>query len=227
MGPSNSMLEVILLFPGQGSQYVGMGEKLIRSHPSTKQIFQLASDVLDLNLQSIMFEGPQENLQQTAIAQPAILSYSLALWTVLANWLEEECSISWSLKGVAGHSVGEYSALTVAGCLLPSEAIQAVHHRGLAMQEACPVGVGGMSAVLKAPIDLLIEGCKAVGQSDLSVSIANFNAPDQLVVSGHLKAIEQLKVWMEDKVKTSTETIANFRFIPLKVSAPFHSIKTF
>ncbi len=191
-------MKIAFVFPGQGSQFAGMGRDLAEAW------LDQANQVLGFDLKKICFEGPDSELKRTEIAQPAILTVSVAALELLKN------------KGlrpdmVAGHSLGEYSALVAAGSLGFVDAVKIVHLRGKFMQEAVPIGEGAMSAVLGAPRDKVIEICRAVK----GVQPANFNGPDQIVISGKKQSVEEAG-------KKMREAGAK-RVIPLQVSAPFHS----
>lgn len=199
---------VTLLFPGQGSQYVGMGKDLDHS------LFDEGNKLLGLDLKKLMHEGPEEELKLTHYTQPAILKHSLTLYKKFApilteNKIEVDC--------VLGHSVGEFSALTVAGVLSPYDAIHAVHLRGKYMQEAVPAGVGTMYAILKVPENIINEACSAVSTVGSEVMPANYNEPNQIVISGEKEACQRAVKWIADNYKSP------HRAIELNVSAPFHS----
>lgn len=202
---------IVLLFPGQGAQYTGMGSSF-RTDPLFQEIFSIADQTLPFSLSRLCLEGPEEELKLTEKTQPAILCYSYFLYRKL---LQSYPQIQISL--VLGHSVGEYCALVAAGVLDFREALLAVHYRGKFMQESVPVGEGKMLALLKVPETIVIEGCRQASTSESKVMPANFNEPQQIVVSGHADACDRLKLWLE---KNCTE---KFRAIELSVSAPFHS----
>ncbi len=198
---------VTLLFPGQGSQYVGMGE-------SSRDEYEIANKVLGYNLKEICVSGPNEELTLTKNAQPAIVTHSVALFRKLKPILDSE---NISIQRVLGHSVGEYSALVAAGSLKFEDAIRAVHLRGKYMQEAVPKGLGKMYALLKVPQDLIKQACEKASDDEYIVMPANFNEPEQTVISGHAKACEKALAWLEDHFD------GRVRAIELNVSAPFHS----
>ncbi len=203
---------VTLLFPGQGSQYVGMGR--IFEGEGGVQWRERIDQTLGASLSRLMCEGPEEELTLTANAQPAIVAHSLILFeqlkSQLAAWgVEIEC--------VLGHSVGEYAALCAAGVLSFEEVLQAVRWRGQLMQEAVPVGEGGMVAVTKVPCEMVARACESCSRPDSMVMPANYNSPEQTVISGHQEACQRVVEWLEREVSTP------HRCIPLKVSAPFHS----
>ncbi len=197
------------LFPGQGSQYVGMGRDVATAHPEIRQMFAEADRVLGLELTHLVFHGPGEQLMLTAFAQPAILMVSVALARVLAQRGVEP-------DFVAGHSLGEYSAIVAAGGLSFPDALRLVRRRGMLMEEAVPAGQGTMAAALGAELAVVEEVCReASAAAGGVVEVANINSPGQVVISGHkdavLAAIELLRGRGARKV------------IPLAVSGPFHS----
>ena len=194
------------LFPGQGSQSVGMGKELAALYPVAREIFDEADAALGYKLSQLCFEGPEEQLKLTEITQPAILTVSIAAFRVLQS------------KGitpfyVAGHSLGEYSAHVAAGTLSFADAVQTVRNRGKYMQEAVPVGVGAMAAVLALPIEKLQQVCEEAAQGEICCA-ANLNSPDQTVISGSKAAVERAA---ELAKKAGAK-----RAIMLPVSAPFH-----
>ncbi len=202
------MGKVALVFPGQGSQFAGMGKDLFERYPEARDVFERADAALDEPLSRLCFEGPEEQLKLTANTQPAILTASLAALAVLK-------SRGLKLDGVAGHSLGEYSAIGAAGGLGVEDLVRTVRRRGQLMQEAVPVGVGAMSAVL-GPDRTAIEAASREASSAGEVVVAaNFNAPEQTVIAGHAGAVERAgKLLSERGAK---------RVVPLPVSAPFHS----
>lgn len=204
------MQNVLAMFPGQGSQYVGMGQKLLEAFPYAKSVFEEAEDACQLPLRRLCQEGPESELKLTANTQPCLLAVSVAYWRVL----EKESGLRPTL--FAGHSLGEYSALVAAGKLALSRAAYLVHQRGLAMQEAVPAGVGAMAAVMKIPSDQLEALCEKHSQAatGVRVEIANYNSDAQLVVAGHASAVKSLC----DELKQM-----QIRSVELPVSAPFHS----
>lgn len=200
------MPKIAFLFPGQGSQYPGMGRELAEYSTSAREVFRKVDIALGFSLSKLCFEGPAEELQLTANTQPAILAVSVAAAEVLRE------------KGVqpdfvAGHSLGEYSALVVAGALRLSDAIQLVRKRGQYMQEAVPVGQGAMAALLGLDVNLVEEICRDSAQGDV-VSPANLNSPGQIVIAGHAGAVMRA-------VEIAKARGAK-RAILLNVSAPFH-----
>ncbi|MFN3599177.1 MAG: ACP S-malonyltransferase [Aquificaceae bacterium] len=200
------MGKIAYVFPGQGSQYVGMGYDFYREFSEAADIFHSAETALRYNLCDIIFKGPQEELNKTINTQPAILTTSLAIYKVLKNHGFPEPHF------VAGHSLGEYTALVVAGGVEFFEAVRLAHLRGKYMQEAVPEGKGAMAAVLKLPPEKVEEACKKAQEIGV-VEPANYNSPEQTVISGEKDAVEkasQIAKEMGGKV------------IPLKVSVPSH-----
>src|SRR5215475_12206569 len=170
--------KLAFLFPGQGSQFVGMGRDLSEKFSIAKQTFEEADEALGFSLSKLCFEGPEEQLKLTEFTQPAIFTVSIAAQRVLAE------------KGVtpafvAGHSLGEYSADVAAGVLSFTDAVKTVHNRGRYMQEAVPAGEGAMAAILGLAPEAVIEVCaKAAAETGAPVSAANLNSPEQVVISG-------------------------------------------
>ena len=199
-------MKTAFVFPGQGSQYVGMGKSLAEEFTSARAIFDEADRALGFSLSRLCFEGPAETLQLTENMQPALLTVSVAAWKVL-----EEQDVQ--AEYVAGHSLGEYSALVAAGSLDFSDAVRLVRKRGQYMQEAVPVGVGAMAALLKLPLDKLDSVLAEASQGEM-VTAANFNSPDQVVIAGHTGAVTRA-------VELAKAAGAR-RAILLPVSAPFH-----
>lgn len=195
------------VFPGQGSQKVGMGEDWARAEPAARRTFEEADDVLGFPLSRLCWEGPADELQLTANQQPAILAVSVAMARVLAD-RELEPAV------VAGHSLGEYSALVAAGALELADALRLVRRRGELMQDAVPVGVGGMAAIIGLDADVVLEVAREAAEDEVC-AVANFNAPGQIVVAGHAGAVRRA-------AELAAERGAR-RAIELPVSAPFHS----
>ncbi len=195
------------LFPGQGSQAVGMGQDLAATWPEAKAVFDEADEVLGEKLSALCFEGPEDQLRLTRNTQPALLTVSTAAWRVLASRVPAPAV-------AAGHSLGEYSALVAAGVLSFADALRAVRLRGEAMQDAVPVGVGAMAALIGPSPEEVEALCAKVREGDEVLVPANFNAPGQIVVAGHKSAVDRL---MEAAPDAGVK-----RAIPLPVSAPFH-----
>lgn len=195
------------VFPGQGSQYAGMGKDLADNFSVAKQVFEEANDSLGFDLAALCFDGPEEELKLTANTQPAILTVSLAALRVI----EQETGLAPAYA--AGHSLGEYSALVCAGALSFADAVRIVRQRGAFMQEAVPVGAGAMAAIIGLDGAPLEEVCREAAQGKI-VSPANFNSPGQVVIAGHVEAVERA-------VELAKGRGAK-RALPLPVSAPFH-----
>lgn len=204
------------IFPGQGSQHSGMGQFLYDEFKIAKELFEEASDTLNLNFKKLCFTGSETELSLTENTQPCLLLVS----TVSFKVLDELAPLS--LKAAAGHSIGEYAAMVTAGAMSFSDALVAVRKRGEFMQTAVPVGKGGMLAVMGLSNDQVRELCTwAEKETGLKpVSPANFNAPGQVVISGNKQLID----WIPEHARKDIfkEPPSKIRFIPLKVSAPFH-----
>ena len=194
------------VFPGQGSQKVGMGRALHDAVPESRAVFEEADQALGFALSRVCFEGPEDQLQLTANTQPAILTVSVAAARALAA---RGVAPQW----VAGHSLGEYSALVTAGVLSLSDAVVAVRRRGQYMQEAVPVGEGAMAAILMLDLEAIERACREAAQGQV-VSPANINSPGQVVIAGHAAAV--------DRACELCKNAGAKRAIRLPVSAPFH-----
>jgi|SRR5579872_903489 len=200
------MTKIAFIFPGQGSQAPGMGHSLAETFPEAREVFEEADRVLGFALSTLCFEGPEDKLALTENTQPALLAVSAAAYAVL------KCK---RVKPdyVAGHSLGEYSALVAAGSLPFADALQLVRKRGRYMQEAVPPGAGAMAALLKLPEGKLDEVLAEARQGEV-VTAANFNSPEQVVIAGHAAAVQ--------RATELAKAAGARRAIPLPVSAPFH-----
>ncbi len=198
------------LFPGQGSQTVGMGNEFYNNFEIVKKIFKKADENLNYPLSKIILEGPELDLQLTKNTQPAILTVSYSIFKVLTE--EFNFNIN-SFKYFAGHSLGEYSALVCSNSLNFEDALFLLHERGKAMQEAVPVGEGSMLAVLGTDIELIKKLLNVIDKNNGICEIANDNANGQIIVSGDSKSVKLFQKKLKDE---------NIKSIPLKVSAPFH-----
>ncbi|UQQ36467.1 ACP S-malonyltransferase [Paenibacillus polymyxa] len=202
------MKKLGFLFPGQGSQYVGMGQSLYDEYSVARETFEEAEDALGFDLKSLCFTGSMDELTQTANAQPAILTVSIAAYRVLMQELKLAPSL------VAGHSLGEFSALVSTGALAFSDAVKIVRQRGILMQEAVAPGAGAMLAVVGSHEREVEEVCQQASSGGVSVGIANYNSSEQLVISGHTPALEKAE---EELNRRGIKTIR------LKVGFPFHT----
>lgn len=200
-----------LVFPGQGSQDVGMGKALADAFPSARAVFEEVDDALGEKLSAIIWEGPKDTLTLTENAQPALMAVSMAVIRVLEK--EKGFSLADKVKFVAGHSLGEYSALAAAGAFSIADAARLLRLRGRAMQKAVPVGVGAMTALLGVGIEVAEKVAAEAAQGDVC-QVANDNEPTQVVLSGHKTAI--------DRVPEIGKKFGVRRAVPLPVSAPFH-----
>ncbi len=199
------------MFPGQGSQAVGMGKDLAETFPAARAVFQEVDEALGQKLSQIMWEGPQETLTLTENAQPALMAHSIAVIRVLEA--EKGLDLAKHAKYVAGHSLGEYSALAAAGAFTIADAARLLKLRGQSMQKAVPVGQGAMAALLGVGLEIAQKIAADAAQGDVC-DIANDNEPTQVVLSGHKTAI--------DRIAEVGKAHGLRRAIPLPVSAPFH-----
>ncbi len=202
------MGKVAFIFPGQGSQFAGMGADVAAAFPEAREVFARADAALGEPLSTLCFAGPEAQLTLTANTQPAILTVSLAVHAVLAA---RGCTP----QGVAGHSLGEYSAIGAAGGLGVEDLVRTVRRRGQLMQEAVPVGVGAMAAVLGPDRAVVEAACREASSAAEVAVAANFNAPEQTVIAGHAAAVARASELLAARGAK--------RVVPLAVSAPFHS----
>ena len=200
-------MSIAFVFPGQGSQSVGMGKALCDAFPEAKAVFDAADDALHEKLSTLCFEGPEDALKLTANTQPAILTVSIAAHAVLSKRMQTAPAF------VAGHSLGEYSALVAAQAMSLADAVRSVRARGRFMQEAVPEGVGAMAAVLGLSAEQVTTICVESAQGEV-VSCANYNEPSQTVIAGSTAAVARAS----EKLKAAGAK----RVLPLPVSAPFH-----
>ncbi len=201
-----SQSKIAFIFPGQGSQTVGMGKELYEKYPIARQTFDEADEALGYKLSQVCFEGPEEQLRLTEITQPAILAVSIAALRVLEERVPRP-------SFVAGHSLGEYSAHVASGTMTFADALRTVRKRGKYMQEAVPVGVGTMAAILGMELEKVFAVCRDAAQGEVCAP-ANINSPEQIVISGNTAAVER-------GTKLADERGAK-RAKVLPVSAPFH-----
>jgi [acyl-carrier-protein] S-malonyltransferase len=201
------MSDLALVFPGQGSQFVGMGQALYREFSSARETFEEASEAVSLDLAKLCFEGPKDTLGLTEYTQPCVLTASMAAYNVL------KAETGLSPLVAAGHSLGEYTALTAAGAISLADAVQAVRERARLMEQAVPAGEGAMAAVMKVTRDEIEKACRESCEDGIVVP-ANDNAPEQVVISGHAACVDR-----------AVETLKSRggRTRKLKVSGPFHT----
>jgi [acyl-carrier-protein] S-malonyltransferase len=197
---------IALLFPGQGSQSIGMGRDLFEKFSIARQTFEEADDALGYKLSQLCFEGPEDQLRLTEITQPAILTVSIAALRVFETRIPKPAF-------VAGHSLGEYSAHVSAGTIAFADAVRTVRNRGKYMQEAVPVGAGAMAAILGMDLDKVTAVCRDAAENEVCAP-ANINSPDQIVISGNTAAVERAAKLADDRGAKRAKL--------LPVSAPFH-----
>ena len=195
------------VFPGQGAQFVGMGKDLYDSNPLAKELFEKANDILGYRITDIMFEGTDEELKQTKVTQPAVFLHSV----IKALCLGEE----FAPNMVAGHSLGEFSALTAAGALSFEDGLKLVYARAMAMQKACEAAPSTMAAIVGLPDEKVEEICASINKEGYVIVPANYNCPGQLVISGNVDAVNEAC----EKIKEAGAK----RALPLKVGGAFHS----
>jgi len=201
------MRKTAFIFPGQGSQYTGMGKELCDTYRVARDVFEEADDALGFKISSLCFEGSDDDLKLTANTQPAILTTSIAILRVVM----QETGLKPDY--VAGHSLGEFSALVCSGTLSLADAVCTVRSRGFFMQDAVPVGTGAMAAILSVGNDVLEEICREASQGEV-VAPANFNSPGQIVIAGHTDAVRRAIDLAKDR--------GFKKALMLPVSAPFH-----
>ena len=202
-------MKYAMIFPGQGAQRPGMGKDVCDKYIAAKRIFDEADEALGFSLSDIIFNGTPEQLAHTEITQPAILTVSVAMFRAL----EQELGTAVEPVCMAGHSLGEYTALVASGALSVRDGVRLVHKRGGLMQTAVPLGVGSMAAIIGLELPTVAEVCAEAAQDEVCEA-ANINSPKQIVISGHATAVERAVALIEQKYTA--------KVVPLRVSAPFH-----
>ncbi|MEG1824538.1 MAG: ACP S-malonyltransferase [Cloacibacillus sp.] len=202
-------MKYAMIFPGQGAQRPGMGKDIYDRYASAKRVFDEADDALGFSLSSIIFGGTPEELAHTEITQPAILTVSVAMYRAL----EQEIGTALEPECMAGHSLGEYTALVASGSISLADGVRLVHKRGALMQEAVPIGMGSMAAIIGLELSDVSAICAEAAQGEVCQA-ANINSPTQIVISGHTGAINRAMALVEQKYTA--------KIVPLRVSAPFH-----
>lgn len=200
-------MKFALVFPGQGSQHAGMGRAAAEAYPAVMETLDEANEALGRDLKKLIFSGPEEELNKTINTQPAIVAVSIALFRAVQSHVG-------GAVAMAGHSLGEYSALVASGALKFADALKVVEKRGQFMQQAVPLGVGGMTAVIGLDADTVAQICADASTGEYKASVANDNCPGQLVISGHVEALE--------KAEELAKKAGAKRALRLPVSAPFH-----
>ena len=195
------------VFPGQGSQFVGMGKDLYDNSPLAKELFEKANDILGYRITDIMFEGTDEDLRQTKVTQPAVFLHSVISALCMGDKFQPEMT--------AGHSLGEFSALVAAGALSFEDGLKLVYARAMAMQKACEIAPSTMAAIIALPDEKVEEICETVSKEGDVVVTANYNCPGQIVISGSIEGIDKACALMKEAGAK--------RALPLKVGGAFHS----